>query len=464
MRVLKLTSTLAAFMFAVAGLFSSFSAYGQDLSFSQAYQKMNQNNSSLKAAEKQAQVESFKTKAVQGLRYPSVKAYGMGLWTDRSLGVNLNGLRNGIADFVELPNPDVLGDWKMDFNKRDMVFGGFEATLPIFVGGKVNAAVKASKIEQDIALVNVDNTQGALISELAERYFMVKLAQEAVQVRKQVLKAMEKHLEDATKLEDNGMIAPVEKLVAQVAVSDAKRELEATVKDATMARIALANTLEIDQVPDSLSTDFFLVPDLQTLEFYKESAQMNFPLLQKIDLERQLAQQGVKVAQSGRYPALVAFGQTILAHNNPISGLDILYNNNKPWTIGVGLTYNLFEGFKTKNEIRAAKATVESVELMQTKAVSDVKMLVSKLYQDIEKQQELINNLKLQQQLAQEYLRVRTRAFSEGFASSTDVVDAEVALSVVKLLKIEAHFQYAVELAALFELAGVSQDFLQYTN
>lgn len=464
MKILELRGYLLFTIVGVACLFFSGNAYSQSMTFSQAYQQMNRDNSSLKASEKMEQVQSFKEKAVKGLRYPSIKAYGMGLWTDRSLGINLNGLRNGVADFIQIPDAEALGDWKMDFNKRDMVLGGFLATMPLYTGGKINAAIDAEKIQSEIAATELDNVQSALVTELAERYFMVKLAEQAVEVKRQVLKAMEKHLSDATKLEAHGMIAPVEKLVAEVAVSEANRELEAGIKDATLARIALANTLEVDSVQDELSSEFFQVDNLENMEFYRDAAQENYPLLQKIELEKQLAQQGVKVARSGRLPTVVAFGQTILAHNNPISGLDILYNNNKPWTIGVGVSYSLFEGFKTKNEIKAAKATVEGVEYLQTKAISDVRMLVAKLYQDLEKQQEQISNLKVQLELAKEFVRVRTRAFQEGFATSSDVVDAEVALSVVQLLTLESHFQYAVELAALLELAGMSKNFLQYTN
>ncbi len=445
-------------------MFFSVKTYSQSMSFSQAYQQMNSENSSLKASQKMQESQSFKEKAVKGLRYPSVKAFGMGVWFDRSLGIDLNGLRNGLADFVQIPNPNELGDWKMDFNKRAMVFGGVSLEMPLFTGGKINAAIEAERLRSQIAATEFDNVQSALVTQLAERYFMVKLTQEAVIVREKVLKAMQKHLADATKLEEHGMIAPVEKLGAQVAVSEANRELEAIKKDAVLARIALANTLEMDDVPVHLSSEFFLVDNLEDIEYYRSAAVDNYPLLQKIELEKQLAHQGVKVAKSDRLPSVAAFGQTILTHNNPISGLDILYNNNKPWVVGVGVSYSIFEGFKTKNEIKAAKATLETVEYLQDQAISEVKMLVAKLYQDLQKQQEQIANLNVQLELATEFVRVRNRAFSEGFASSSEVVDAEVALSVVELLRLEAHFQYAVELAGLLEVSGMSRNFLEYTN
>lgn len=439
-------------------------AFGQSMTFTEAYEIMNRENSLLKAIEKKEEVHEFEWKARKGLRYPTIRAFGLGIYKDRQLGIDLNGLKNGVADFVHLPDSGVLGDWEVTFNKRGMAMGGFMATMPLFTGGKINAAIKAGAIEKEIGEKELASAKNKLISELAQRYFTVKLAEEAVVVRKEVLKGMENHLHDATKLEENGIIAPVEKLSADVAVSEAKRQLDAATKDANLARVALANTLEVEVINNELESDFFIAPSLEGLAFYQESAVANYPELQKVALQKELAEQGVKVKQSANYPTVLAFGQTILAHNNPMNGLDILNNDNKPWTIGVGVTYTLFEGFKNKNEIRAAKATKESVELFEIKAQSDIKMLVAKLYQDIQKQEEQIDNLKVQETLATEFLRVRNKAFSEGFATSTDVVDAEMKLSGVKLMKLQAHFNYAVALASLFEFTGLSNEFLQYTK
>ncbi|WP_240180822.1 TolC family protein [Myroides odoratimimus] len=440
----------------------SSSVYAQEsLSFTDAYNKMYQDNSLIKAVEKQEEVHHYKWQATKGLRYPSVRAFGGGLYLSKSLGVDLNGLKNGIGDFIHLPNPDVLGNWSKSFNKKDMVFGGFMATWPLYTGGKINAAIKAHEIESKIGEKDLEKTKNKLITELAQRYYSVKLAEEAVAVRRTVLEGMNKHLHDATKLEEHGMIAAVEKMSADVAVSEANRQLDGALKDAKLARLALANTLEVDEVTATLDSDFFLIPQLENVDFFQGAAVENYPELQKLVLQKELADQGVKVKQSANYPTVFGFGQTILAHNNPIL---IGEKDSKPWVVGIGVSYTLFEGFKNKNEIKAAKATRESVELFETKAKSDVKMLVAKLYQDIQKQEDQIKNLNVQEKLAEEYLRVRTKAFSEGFATSTEVVDAEMNLSGVRLMKLQANYNYAIGVASLFEVAGLSHDFLQYTK
>lgn len=186
---------------------------------------MYQDNNSLKAVNKQAETQQYISKSLNGLRLPSINAYATGMVFDRKLDISFNDLRNGLANYLQVADPKVLGDWKVDVGKKEMAFAGFNAMWPIFTGGKINAAVQAGKIENEIAKKNIENTENRLISELAQRYFQVKLADEAYTVRKQVYEGMQKHLFNATKLEENGIIAPSEKLVAEVAVSEAKREM-----------------------------------------------------------------------------------------------------------------------------------------------------------------------------------------------------------------------------------------------
>ncbi|MEC4113157.1 TolC family protein [Myroides pelagicus] len=444
-------------------MFTSNALQAQTMSFQEAYEIMHQENSALKAVEKQEEIHEYEWKAAKGLRYPTVKAFGVGMYLDRSIGADLNGLRNGIGDFIHLPNPELLGDWSFSFNKRDMAVGGFMVTWPLYTGGKINAAVKAKSLQKEMGEKDLETKNNQLISELAQRYYAVKLADEAVKVRKEVLVGMEHHLHDATKLEENGMIAPVERLYADVAVSEAKRQLDGAQKDIALARTALANTLEMDEVPEELVSDFFTVEALEALSFYKESALRYYPLLQKLVLQKELAEQGVKAKKSAYYPTVAAFGQSILVHNNPMKA-GMLYNNDNVWVVGVGVSYTLFEGFRNRNEIKAAKATKESVELFETKAQNDIQMLVTKLYQDIEKQQEQINNLSIQVKLGEELLRVRSKAFTEGFATSTDVVDAEMKLSGIKLQKLQAYYNYAVNVASLLEYSGLSKEFIKYAK
>ncbi len=442
-------------------LFFANKIYAQSLTFSMAKDIMYKDNSLIKVAEKKEEVHKYELKTSQGLRYPKIGAFGMGIYLNKELGADLNGIRNGIGGLLHLPDPSLLGNWDVTLLKRGIAFGGVDFLWPLFSGGKINAAVEASRIKSEIGEMETISTKNKLISELAQRYFQVKLADEAVIVRKKVLEGMNRHLYNATKLEEQGIIAPVEKLQADVAVSEANRQYLAAKKDAALARVALSNTLETEIQSADLSTDFFVSPFIKPLEYYQSAAILNYPELQKLQLQIDLAEQGIKAKKSSYYPTVATFGQAILVHNNPVG---LVEKDQKPWLLGVGISYTLFEGLQHKNEIKSAKATKESVELYQQRANIDIKTIIEKIYYDLEKQDEQIKNLEVQIKLAEELVRVRNFAFSEGVASSIDVVDAESNLSGVRLQKLQAEYNYVTDLASLLEYSGLSEEFLTYTK
>ena len=66
--------------------------------------------------------------------------------------------------------------------------------------------------------------------------------------------------------------------------------------------------------------------------------------------------------------------------------------------------------------------------------------------------------------LAEENLHVQRRAFEEGFATSLNVVDAQLSLSGVQMERLVAAFDFDVALAELLEASGQSERFEEYRS
>ena len=74
------------------------------------------------------------------------------------------------------------------------------------MGGKINTANRAAKINEKTAVEQGNQNRNALVSELVERYYGLALARQVVEVRQQVVDGVGQHLKDAIALEQNGMI------------------------------------------------------------------------------------------------------------------------------------------------------------------------------------------------------------------------------------------------------------------
>ena len=133
-------------------------------------------------------------------------------------------------------------EWNQMIQEKQFASVNANFVWPLYTGGKINAANKAAQIYEEEAGLHREQKEGELLSELATRYYGLVLAEQACKVRGQVAEAMKKHLFDSQKLSEQGQIAKVEYLHAQVANSDAERELKKADREATIVKRALQNT------------------------------------------------------------------------------------------------------------------------------------------------------------------------------------------------------------------------------
>ena len=218
-------------------------------------------NPAMKAAAYEERAAQQERRAAIGLRMPQINVTGAYAYMAKDIGFDFNDMKGPVKDLTGkilgliidptllyndiqgLLNPMMNADWFLKVQDRSLGFVGGEVTLPIWMGGKINAANRAAKINEKSAAEQGNQTRNALISELVERYFGLALATQVVEVRRQVVEGVRKHLEDAVALEKNGMIAQSERLYVAFKMAEAERELaNAELQAATIAS-ALSNTL-----------------------------------------------------------------------------------------------------------------------------------------------------------------------------------------------------------------------------
>ena len=303
----------------------------------------------------------------------------------------------------------------------------------------------------------VDATQRTL---LAESYYGLRLAQQVVAVREETYRGLEKHYENALKLEATGMIDKAARLFAQVNMDEAKRELEAARKEEAVVQNALKTLLNIEGENGEItpSSPLFINDSLPPkMEFILSVNTSNY-LVNQLNLQEHMAKQQVKIDQSGYMPNIALFGkQTLYSHG--------IQSNLLPRTmIGVGFTWNLFDGLEREKRIRQSKLTRQTLALGQAKAKDDLAVGVDKLYSQMQKAQDNVRALNTTIELSEELVRMRKKAFTEGMATSTEVIDAETMLAKVKVARLAAYYEYDVALMNLLALCGTPEQFKQYAS
>lgn len=445
---------------------------GRTLSLEEALEMTLSDNPAIRAAEFNRRAAQQERRAAIGLRMPQIGITGSYAYLGKDIEIDLNNMKTPVqnlagqilqsgmipSDYIpsisQMLSGAMAASWALPLQDRSLGFVGGDVTVPLWMGGKINAANRAARINEQTARSQGIQQRNALVSELVERYYGLALAQQVVVVRQQVVDGVRKHLEDAAALEAQGMISRSEKLYVEFKMSEAERDLQNAQSQVETIAAALNST--IGRTDDYLPvTAMFILERIEPLDHFRTLAAERNPLLDQVDQKRRLAYEGVRAQRSSFLPQVVAMGG--------MSFYDYQVSKVLPrWAVGVGVNFKLFDGLNREYKYSAAKQTVRRVEALQDKAGNDISVLVEKLYNQMENYRTQMASIEASLAFAEEYLKTKNAAFLEGMSSSTDLIDAELNLAKVKTERIEAAYRYDVSLAQLLEAAGISDEFTAY--
>ena len=445
---------------------------GRTLSLEEALEMTLSDNPAIRAAEFNRRAAQQERRAAIGLRMPQIGITGSYAYLGKDIEIDLNNMKTPVqnlagqilqsgmipSDYIpsisQMLSGAMAASWALPLQDRSLGFVGGDVTVPLWMGGKINAANRAARINEQTARSQGIQQRNALVSELVERYYGLALARQVVVVRQQVVDGVRKHLEDAAALEAQGMISRSEKLYVEFKMSEAERDLQNAQSQVETIAAALNST--IGQTDDYQPvTAMFILERIEPLDHFRSLAAERNPLLDQVDQKRRLAYEGVRAQRSSFLPQVVAMGG--------MSFYDYQVSKVLPrWAVGVGVNFKLFDGLNREYKYSAAKQTVRRVEALQDKAGNDISVLVEKLYNQMENYRTQMASIEASLAFAEEYLKTKNAAFLEGMSSSTDLIDAELNLAKVKTERIEAAYRYDVSLAQLLEAAGISDEFTAY--
>lgn len=469
-RKIMAAALFAAALIAQVHLQAQVAPSSLSLSFDEALQKLHSGNRSLKIADKGIEAARAERDKLNALWYPSLQGAGTYVHLSEKIEVKqpLSQFTNPAKDFVHEMIPDdqfisgildQIGAHTLAFPlaPRNLTTVGLTAEWVVFSGGKRIRASRIGNTMIDLARENRQQTDATQRTLLAESYFGLRLAQEVLQVRQETYNNLKLHYENALKLEAAGMTDKAGRLFAQVNMDEAERALEAARKDVSVVQSALRTLLNIEDTCNIRPTSSLFINDqLPAKEEFMQTMQTENYTVNQLSLQQNVARQQLRIDQSGYLPDIALFGkQTLYAHG--------IQSNLVPRTmIGVGFTWNLFDGLAREKRIRQSKIARQTLALGKEKAKEDLSVGIDKLYTQLQKAQDNVRALNTTIELSEELVRIRKKSFAEGMATSTEVVDAETMLATVRVARLAAYYEYDVALMNLLALCGTPEHYARY--
>ncbi len=441
---------------------------GAAISFEQAWQVLQQENNSLAAQRSNVERYQHLQNATDNLNLPSITIGANYTRLDEDITVSGKQLFDStggtLPDLSAVPIPGIsqllagAAATTSTITERDIFSSSIRAIWPLFTGGRINAAQSAAEGKKAQAQSELAMETQARFEDLSKYYFSVLLAQEVVQTRRLVEQGLAKHRDDAVKLEQQGQIARVERLQADSALDQAtieRKKAEKSLEIATAALTQILNQNSTVEPADSL----FINTSLPPLDVFTQRTLDTYPGLELLDAKEQQATSLIKAEKGKYYPEVYLYGDYSLYED------DSLASQMKPdWLVGVGVNIPLIESSGRTDQVRAAHSAVSQVKYLKAQAKQDLSVLVQKTYLEAQQAQEEVQGLESSILLAEENLKLRQKAFSQGLSTSTDVVDAQLYVARVQTQKAAASFNYLLSLSKLLALSSEMDAFSQYQH
>lgn len=446
------------------------------VSFLEAVDMMMTNNRSIEGARYRVDAMEFERRAARGLRSPSLSLKGAYAFLQRDVDIDLGGAKgvvsesvktlidNGVSGGVIAPevatllfdglSPMLSADWRYTLQKRMVGVVGLQLSMPIYAGGRINAAIKAADRRVGIESSNFDATANSLYSTLVERYYGIILLRGVVDVRRDVVAATEQHLSDAIAMEEAGVIAHSDVLYVEYRLSEAEQELATALDDLAIAERALCVVVGEDCMVAS-DEKLFVCNSLYSIDYYINTSLELNPVLSRAMVEHELADVGVKVARAELLPEVVAMGAAALCNYQ-------LSDMIPRWSVGIGLNFNIFDGLRKERRLKAARMVERGVGALVENGREELVLLVEKEFNSVEKSLRKYATSFTSLHLASSLAESAQNGFEAGVTSATTLMDANVELAAARIDRLDAAYDYCCSLARLLEAAGISDTFASY--
>lgn len=331
------------------------------------------------------------------------------------------------------------------------------AVLPLFTGGKIIAGIRAAEAEKFSSSHELEQIKNDVIRETAIYYISTILARDVTNVRQDVLTAMERHHERAEKLYAQGIIAKYHLLRAEVAVSEAKRNLLSSQNTLEVAKLALGKCMNTNMPVSDFLDSLVYKPIIDTLQFFLNEADKEQPIFKMIKGKKDLARQKVAVQTSAFLPNIAAFGKYEFLP-------DYLSALEPQWAIGVSASLPIFNGLKNVNNLQSARHLTKELEKVESVVREDIRLWVQKAYYDMRSSQEQFLLLDADIRLAEENLRQCRSRFENGYGTSLEVIDAQLVLQknrIDRLIMLHDYYKSYIDLSTA---TGNSEQILRLCN
>ncbi len=343
---------------------------------------------------------------------------------------------------------------KVDFT-RDYQFS-MSLSLPLFTGGRLTSGFKQAKYNLQSAKEAVRQSKDLTVFNTKRAFYGHLLAKEFVLVAEEAVRVAEENLENVKNMYEVGMASKMDLLRSEVRLTNMQPEVIAAKNNLRISELSLKTVLGLN-LSQSVEIEGALryEPFEPKLEECIAAALANRPEVKQLEFQRKMAGETLKIMRAGYLPSLAVSG-------NYNFWADKLNFRKDVWssfyTVNLVLNVPIFNGFKESAQVAQSRAMIREIELNQKALLDAVEFEVRQAVLLLKEAKETLLSQEKNTEQAKESLRITQLNFSEGMATTLDVISAEAAYSQAQVNYSQALYSYVIAGAELDRAMGVGYE------
>ncbi len=332
---------------------------------------------------------------------------------------------------------------------NQVAYGMLNISYPIYAGNRIKYGIEAAKLLEKATKLDAENNKQEIAFNIVEAYTTLLKANTTVSIVKENLTQAQQRVKDFTNLEKNGIIARNDLMKAELQASQAELALFDAENNSKLANVSLALLLGIStNTQINVDTSFVNANTVDTYEMYEQQALQNRKDISALATRKQANEVNIKAIKGNYYPSIALTGGYVGAY------IPNFLTVTNAANIGIGIKYDIGSLWKTKSKIAEAQAQQKQITANESLLNDAIRLQTYSAYENY-----ILSNRKiavLEKAIAQsaENYRITKNKYDNSLATTTDLLDADIAQLQAKLNMANAKADIITAFYKLQEVTG----------
>jgi len=395
----------------------------KNLRLSTALEMLQKNNLELKISKFNEQMKAYEVLAAEGNHYGKLDLSVSGMRSNDAgnvFGFKLQSREATFGDFgfsdFDPTNPNLLSVKPTDLNypdARNHFLTKITYMLPLYTGGKLTEYGRITKAMQHMSQYDTQKVLNEKVFQTKKAFYDISLIENYIYNLSKIIKNIN-HLESIVKsMKTEGYAQEIDTLEVQARNAEAQSMYNQAKLNRDLAYQFLSFLLDEEVTSIKKVNDMAPMPKIDSAE-----VETNNIDIQKALLGLQISEMAMHVEEANYLPTVGAFGEYGSADNT-------LWNDFKDkdfYTVGVKLTWNVFNGGIDAANLEKAKVNHLKVQSQVSLAKSGIALKVKKLETEILSKNSDVKSYQKQLKFARKVYENYRARYKEGIVSISDVL------------------------------------------